>query len=371
MTRILHVLTSPRAEGTPRLVLDWLTVPGHEQGVAFLTGEPADLLGDFRQSGCWLQVGDSVVPGPRKFLEIARTVRGWVRAFEPEVVIAWPTGFSHWIFLGARAARSRAALLSHGGNPPGRGWRDRYLMTWVCLWTTALCGGRLVACSRYVQRLFTRIPLVPASRIGFAYNSLRADGIVRRAGAARAARVAGGPFRALMVATLESHKDHATLIRAVRLLQDRSVTIEVWLVGAGQLETGLKSLAAGLGVERAVKFLGTRRDVPELLGQCDVFVFSTTPQEGRPAAVCEALAAGLPVIASDVEPLRELLEDGQWGVLVPAGDPAALAGALQNAMAETSQAARTDDDQTAARQAFAAGFNCERMLSDYLREARA
>ena len=133
MTRILHVLTSPRAEGTPRLVLDWLTVAQHEQGVAFLQGEPADLLEDFRRTGCWLRTGAAIVPGPRKFVAIARAVHGWVREFEPNVVIAWPTGFSHWIFLGARAAGSRAALLSHGGNPPAAHWFGRYVATWICL----------------------------------------------------------------------------------------------------------------------------------------------------------------------------------------------------------------------------------------------
>src|SRR5580658_5733815 len=154
MARILHVLASPRAEGTPRLVLDWLTVKGHEQAVVFLSGDPPDLLAEFRAAGCLLGTGDTVVPGPGKFLRMARFVRGHVKEHQPDVVIAWPMGFSHWVFLGARAAGSRAALLSHCGNPSGAGWPYGHLLTWICLWTTALCRGRVVACSRYVQGRF-------------------------------------------------------------------------------------------------------------------------------------------------------------------------------------------------------------------------
>jgi len=367
MTRILHVLTSPRAEGTPRLVLDWLTVTEHVQGVLFLTGEPADLLEDFRHTGCWLRTENTIVPGPQKFFAMARAVRHRVGEFQPDLVIAWPTGFSHWIFLGARAARSRAALLSHGGNPPGSGWFDRYLMSWLCLWLTTLCGGRLVACSRYVQERFQGIPFVPASRVGYVYNALQADHIARRAARARAARPSDSPFRAVMVATLESHKDHATLIRAARLLQDRDVTMEIWLAGAGGREADLKALVAQLGVASTVKFLGARRDVPELLGQCDVFVLSTTPQEGFGIVLFEALAAGLPVIASAVDPVREVLQDNRWGTLVKVGSAEALASALAAAAA----AGPGNREFAAARQAYATGFTPQRMIEDYLREARA
>ncbi len=365
MTRILHVLTSPRAEGTPRLVLDWLGVERCEQGVAFLNGEPADLIEDFRRTGCWLRTGQALVPGPRKFFEIARASCGWVREFRPDMVIAWPTGFSHWIFLGARAAGSRAALLSHGGNPPTAGWVDRYVKTWLCLWTTALCGGRLVACSRYVQQRFREIPLVPGSIVGFAYNSLRAETIALRAETARAARAVGEPFRAIMVATLEQHKDHATLLRAMRILWERGVRLELVLAGAGQLEAELKSLAVQLGVSHMVKFLGVRRDIPELLGQSDVFVFSTTLQEGFGVVLFEALAAGLPIIASAVNPIREVLQGGRWGTLVAPGDAIALADALEKSM----RTAQADDSLPAARRTFAAGFSPEQMVGDYLREA--
>ncbi len=165
-----------------------------------------------------------------------------------------------------------------------------------------------------------------------------------------------------MVATLESHKDHATLIRAAGLLRDKDFRIEILLVGAGSLEVSLRAQAAELDVGAMVTFVGARRDVPEILGSCDVFVLSTTPDEGRPGVIMEALAAGLPIVASDVEPLREVLENGRWGKLVPAGDPAALAEALVTA----AKGCGPDAMRMAECRAHAAGFTPERMIADYL-----
>jgi glycosyltransferase involved in cell wall biosynthesis len=362
MTRILHVLNSPRAEGTPRLVLDWLTVGEHDQAVAFLSGDPPDLLDQFRRAGTVLGIGDAIVPGPRKFLNISRLASRWVREYRPDVVIAWPLGFSHWIFLGARAAGSRAALLSHGGNPPGLDWVNRYVMGWICLWTTALCRGRMVACSRYVQRQYREIALVPSATIGFAYNSVQGKTVGARAALARAGRREQGTIHAVMVATLEKHKDHPTLIRAAALLRDRGVTIEIGLAGTGREETALRALAAQLGIDGRVKFLGMRSDIPELLGQSDIFILSTTPQEGRPGVIMEALAAGLPIVASDVEPVREVLEEGRWGSLVPKGDAEALATAIETLAARLPP----DPVEVAAGQAHANEFTPQRMIADYL-----
>jgi len=364
MARILHVVTSPRAEGTPRLVLDWLTVKGHQQAVVFLTGAPADLLPEFQSAGAPIVVGDALVRGPRKFLKMMGLVRQETKAFAPDLVVAWPMGFSHWIFLGARAASRRAVLLSHCGNPSGTSWPYGPTLTWLCLWTTGMCGGRVVACSRYVKDRFREIWLVPNSIIGVAYNSVQTAAVAARADAARQARADDGVFRVLMVATLETHKDHATLIRAVALLRRSGLRLEINLAGQGALERPLKALAEELQVADRVRFLGARRDVPELLGQSDLFVLATTPHEGRPGVIMEALAAAVPIVASDVAPLREILDGGKWGKLVPPGDPEALAVELLR----LARAGRPDAAQLAAGRAFAARFTPERMIEDYLQE---
>jgi glycosyltransferase involved in cell wall biosynthesis len=123
-------------------------------------------------------------------------------------------------------------------------------------------------------------------------------------------------------------------------------------------------LARDLGVAAAVEFLGTRRDVPELLGRSDLFVFSTTAQEGLGSVLLEALAAGLPVVATDVPACRETLRDGEFGRLVPANDSAALAGAIVAQLAEPPDAAGRGRGRE-----YAAAFSPERMMGQYLRLA--
>ena len=95
-----------------------------------------------------------------------------------------------------------------------------------------------------------------------------------------------------------------------------------------------------------------RRDVPELVGQLDLFVFATTPDEGLGIALIEAMAAGVPVVASDVGACREVLDDGALGLLVPPRDPVALADAIERVRNEPEAAAARAE--RARRKAFEA-----------------
>jgi glycosyltransferase involved in cell wall biosynthesis len=131
-----------------------------------------------------------------------------------------------------------------------------------------------------------------------------------------------------MVARLDPIKDQATLIRAFAEVAREHPQAELWLIGDGLRARELCDLAVAEGVADRVVFWGPRRDVPELLGQIDVFAFSTTRDEGFGIALIEAMAAGLPVVASDVPACREVLGDGAAGVLVPAGDAPRLAQAI-------------------------------------------
>jgi glycosyltransferase involved in cell wall biosynthesis len=105
-----------------------------------------------------------------------------------------------------------------------------------------------------------------------------------------------------------------------------------------------------------------RRDVPELVGQLDLFVFATTPDEGLGIALIEAMAAGVPVVASDVGACREVLDDGALGLLVPPYDPVALANAIELVRDEPEVAAARAE--RARRKAFEV-FDAEPMAAAY------
>jgi len=127
---------------------------------------------------------------------------------------------------------------------------------------------------------------------------------------------------ALCPARLEPQKRHDVLLEA----WTRVVGAVLLLAGDGSLRAELEQRAEQLGVADRVRFLGTRCDVPDLLEAADVTVL-TSDWEGMPIAVLESLAAGRPVVASDVDGVREALTGG-GGVLVPRRDPEAAAAAL-------------------------------------------
>lgn len=99
------------------------------------------------------------------------------------------------------------------------------------------------------------------------------------------------------------------------------------LIGAGPLESRLRAHADELGVTDSVLFAGSRPDVPALLPGLDVFTLSSR-QEGLPVALMEAMTSGLPAVVTRVGGMPEVLDDGDQGLLVEPGDPAALAAAL-------------------------------------------
>lgn len=134
---------------------------------------------------------------------------------------------------------------------------------------------------------------------------------------------------ALCVARFVARKRQADVIRAVHLLKERGVAIEVRFVGQGELRAECEALARRLGVSDRCRFLGAiaHAEIPGLMAKCDAFVIASV-WEGMSAAVLEAMASGLPVIGTDVNGLSELFVPGVSGLRVPVRDPAALADAL-------------------------------------------
>jgi len=128
------------------------------------------------------------------------------------------------------------------------------------------------------------------------------------------------------VGRLVKLKNFEAAIQALNSLSDRS--FEYWILGSGPLETDLKSLVKSLGMESKVKFLGFRQDIPDLLRQADIFLLPSL-WEGFGLAVVEAMAAGLPVVVSNVPGLQEVVpQESQAGFLVDPSSPNDIAAAL-------------------------------------------
>ena len=131
----------------------------------------------------------------------------------------------------------------------------------------------------------------------------------------------------LSVGRFEPEKDHAGLLRAFAALHQTTPEAVLLVVGRGNLETEVKRQAEALRLGDAVRFLGTRDDMPALMNAADVFVMSSW-WEGLPLVLLEASATGLPVVATAVGGNAEIVAHEVSGFIVPPRDPAALTTAM-------------------------------------------
>lgn len=129
------------------------------------------------------------------------------------------------------------------------------------------------------------------------------------------------------VAVLRPQKALEVLLQACVPLRERFADLRVLFAGDGTERERLERLAASLGLDGTVRFLGLRNDIPDVLAALDVSV-SSSHYEGTPLALMESMDAGVPVVATRVGGTPDLIEDGVQGVLVPPRDPAALAAAI-------------------------------------------
>lgn len=170
------------------------------------------------------------------------------------------------------------------------------------------------------------------------------------------ADVEGEPPHLVMVARFETQKDHATLLRALSLL--KHLPWQASFVGGGPREAPMRSLCAQLGLSERVRFLGARSDVAQILATAQIFVLCTH-WEGLPRSIIEAMRAGLPVVATRVAGIPELVEQGVTGWLCDARDDAGVAANLGKLLV-SARSRRTMG--IAARRRYQAGFRFESML---------
>jgi glycosyltransferase involved in cell wall biosynthesis len=131
----------------------------------------------------------------------------------------------------------------------------------------------------------------------------------------------------MAVGRLEHQKGHRHLIDAAARLSDRPRLVLLIVGRDGHMSADLKHQVSMLGLDGRVRFLGHRNDVPDVLAAADLLALPSL-NEGAAGAAIEAMALGLPVVASDLASLREVMEDGASGLLVPVASPDELAKAI-------------------------------------------
>ncbi len=145
---------------------------------------------------------------------------------------------------------------------------------------------------------------------------------VRRAGMCQSDRLVIGT-----VGRLHRQKGQASLIDAARIVVERDSRARFVIVGEGEERGALEKRITATGLAGRFELIGARYDIPELLSEFDLFVLPSL-WEGLPLTLLEAMAVGLPVVATSVDGIVEVVRDGMEGRLVPPNDAAALADAL-------------------------------------------
>jgi glycosyltransferase involved in cell wall biosynthesis len=135
------------------------------------------------------------------------------------------------------------------------------------------------------------------------------------------------PPRLALIGRVEQQKGHVFFLQASVTVLRHYPDAEFWVVGTGSLLEAMQTLATDLGIAHAVHFLGQQNNIPDILQKINMLVVPSI-WEGFPTVILEAMAASVPVVATDVSGSRELVRNKRTGLLIPVGQPDALAQAI-------------------------------------------
>ena len=302
-----------------------VTPVGPQRGVGWLSGRLRSLGFDRRTFNLRRPLD------PQCAIELTRTLR------ELRVDVVHSHEFTMAIYgcLAARWLGVPHVVTMHGNESVMDAWRRRVALRWSWRHSRAF-----VAVSSHTA---TQVQM----RLGLPDRAVHVipNGVPIRPGERERTRAKLGveddEVLILTVGNLRRRKGHAVLVQALAELQ-RAGCAAPWqlvIAGDGSQRENLTRLTTELGVADRVQLLGHRDDVPDLQAAADIYAMPSF-WEGMPLAILEAMIVGKAIVASRVGGIPEMLCEGESGLLVPAGDPLALAGALRHLIEDPAQRER-------------------------------
>ena len=318
-TRVMIVVHGLETGGAEMMVLHLareLDRAGHPVRVVSLHGDETDVAGLIRRAGIdVVALNKAGGPDPRTVLRL----RAQMRDFSPAVVHTH-LPVLEYVLPAVRLYGRRVKVIHTVHNIAREETRHRVLREVNRL---AFSHGVVpVALNEEVRSSICREYALPPSAVPVVGNGIDLDAF--RGPQRRGPRGAGA--RLLCVARLAPAKNHALLLRTVARLRESGRDVSLTLVGDGPLRGALEERARELGISERVRFAGRRTDTAAFYRDCDLFVL-LSDYEGMPMSIIEAMASGLPVVATRAGGVAELVDDGVNGALVEA-DAAAAAGAI-------------------------------------------
>lgn len=327
---------------------------GHDAAV--MTGSEGLLTEQLADSG----VPFFVVPGlvrpiqPRNDVRAVAGLVAALRSWAPDILSMHSSKTRLVGALATRIVPTRTLASIHGWafSPAVR---DAKSATYAAVeGLSARIVDRVITVSHFGRGLALRYHVVPRAKLGTIHNGMP------DLAQAPPVPTSGSGCRILMVARHEKPKDHATILDALAQLRDLEWRLDV--VGGGRLLDDNRARADTLGLSDRVHMMGESDQVPHMMGQSDVFALITRA-EGLPRSIIEAMRSRLPVVASDVGGVNELVVNGVTGALCRRSDPADVARALRPVI-ESSELRRRLGD--AGRERYEAHFTFERMFDETL-----
>jgi len=333
MSTVLHTEASPGLGGQEVRTLNearWTVERGWR---VLVVGQPGGRLLE-RARAAGLETAPVRMRGPFDLLALARLV--WLIRRERASLVHTHSSIDAWLGgLAARLCRVPVVRTRHVSIPIRKGLNPVY--RWL--------ADRVITSGEAIRRMVVEVGVPPARVIAIpAGVNLEMFPFGARAPETARALGLGHPVIG-SVAMFRGSKGHPQLLQAFAMVREKRPGASLLLVGDGIRRAWVEQLAREANLAEAVVFTGFRPDVPALLGTMDCFAQASTRTEGVPQALLQAFAAGVPVVASRIGGIPEVVIDGETGLLVPSESPEALAAGIERVL---------DDPEAAAQRARAA-----------------
>lgn len=328
--KIVYFIDHLRPDGTQHVLVDLvcgLAERGHSQAVVCLNNSwDEQVTSHLRSAGCELRVvGKLPLASGVGWISVLK----WLRReqFEAAVTLLFASDVVGRI-LAHRAGIPQVASYIQARNTNYAAWQ-RFLVR-----QTMQYADHIVLCSQSIRKFAVQGEGASPDKICVIPHGVRfhpqpatvsKNGVRAEYGLQPGDRLMGSLGR------LAHQKGYDVLLQALADLADPS--LHLIIAGEGDQREELQSLADRLGIDQRVHFAGYRRDTAKILESLDLYV-QPSRYEGMSLAVLEAMATGLPVVASAVDGNCELIQEGASGWLVPPGDSRLLAGAIRSALAD-------------------------------------
>ena len=365
--RLLHIVGDSSFGGAAKIILRLAqTMKAEGWQVDLLTTNPV-----FREAAAQLDIGVVSLDVIRREIRPWWDLRGLVRLYKflrRERYLVVHTHTSKAGFVGRLAAWLAAVpVILHTAH--GFAFHERSPRATRAFYCTlerlaSRWCDRIVSVSEFHHRWALMLGICGPNKIGAIANGIaRQSPNLPPSAVALRRSLATLPSDLIVLTTgrLAQEKGLEYLIEAASLLRCSRPAFRFVLAGDGPLRGQLQALAESLGVNRRVEFLGYREDIPNLLAACDLVVLPSL-REGLSIALLEAMAAGKPIITTQIGSNMAVASQADMALLVPPGDPQALCAAILRCGRNPALRARLG---TNARLLFERRYTEERMLNSY------